>query len=308
MRDDIRNYLRRASAAKPRPDTFFDDVPDVEEDLGEVILDAQIDAAEHLNPAQAATSLLIVRLTGHGITDGWIDQSMQEAILGPFTQEVQHAASSETQVQAHVRLGLVGVGSGSVLLQYRPRIPEIAANDEQLAFAVHPADSAVLRVSELHDLLEQEAPAPAIASAFKNENKLLAQTRKLVEALEKYDVNLSTRWWGPTSTRRRSALTQRGRAHGLRVFTAMERDDEVSIHGMVTNADIDGTLIVTSTANHKHKVNVGYDRVSDPEFALGRQVHIWALRVQEVDGVGVSQKRDRYTFLHHINRPTIFPA
>lgn len=305
MREDIRAYLRQASKDEASPDAFFDGVADVEDDLGEAILDAQIEAAEHLNHGQTATSLLIVRLSGEGIMDGWIDQSMQEAILGPFTQEVQHAAPA--RAQTNVRLGLVGVGSGSVLLHYRPRVASLVADEGQLAYDVHPADSAVLRVSELHDLLEHEKPANTIASAFKEDKKLLVQTRKLVEALEKYDVNLSTRWWGPSSERRRSVLTQRGRAHGLRVFASFERDDEVAVEGMVTGLDIDGIVTVTGAAKNKHKVDVGRDHVSDPEFALGRRVHLWTRRVQELDGVGVSQKRDRYTFLRHISHPTIFP-
>lgn len=89
MRDDVRAYLGMDTERRARASGFFRDVPEIDDDLGDVILDAQITAAERLDPTRAATSLLIVRLSGPGITDGWIDQGMQDAIMGPLTQEVE---------------------------------------------------------------------------------------------------------------------------------------------------------------------------------------------------------------------------
>lgn len=303
MREDIRAYLRREPERQTRAARFFEGVPEIEDDLGDAVLDAQFDAAQRIAPSQAASSLLVVRLSGNSIRDGWIDQGMQDAIVSPLMQEVEYAAPSAARDD--VRLGLVGVSTGSVLLHYRPRVPNRSAEPGQLAYDVHPADSAVLRISELHDLLEQEASAAFIASAFKEDHALLRQTRKLVEALDENAVNLSTRWWGSNASRRKSVLTRRGQAHGLRLFNAEEKDEVFQVQGMVTGLDISGIVTVTGSGSHKHKVDVGPDRMSDSEFTLGARVFMLTKRLQEVDSVGVSQGHARYKFIRHLAQPPL---
>jgi len=301
MRDEIRDYLGREPGRKARAASFFDGVPNIEDDLGDAIFDAHIAAAERLDPALAATSLLIVRLSGEGVIDGWVAQDMQEEILGPLAQEVEYAAPAAARDD--VRLGLVGVSTGSVVLHYRPRTSARKPSAGQLAYDVHPADSAILRVSELHDLLEKEAPASTISSAFKDEQSLLRQTRKLVEALDKHAVNLSTRWWGSASDRHKSVLSQRGQAHGLRLFAATEMDEITTLNGLVTALDISGIVTVTGAANHKYPVDVGPDGMRDVAFTIGNRVSLHARKFQEVDAVGFKPSRARYTFIRHLDHP-----
>lgn len=301
MRDDVRDFLRREPERRARAASFFEGVADVEDDLGDVALDAQMEAAERLDPTNAATSLLIVRLSGEGVVDGWVDKETQEDILGPLTQEIEYAAPPAARDD--VRLGLVGVGSGSVLLHYRPRNAAQPASPGQFSISVHPADTAVLRVSELHDLLDQEALAATIASAFKDDQQVLRQTRKLVEALDKHGVNLSTRWWGSTSARRKSALTHRGQAHGLRLFTLAEEDQPAQVQGVVTGLELSGIVTVTGGAGNKYNVDVGSDRVATDEVRLGNRVHLLTTKSQEVDQVGVPKGWAHYTFLRNLNQP-----
>ncbi|WP_251440153.1 hypothetical protein [Microbacterium sp. USTB-Y] len=301
MREDIREYLRQASTGNARREALFADVPEIEDDLGEAILDAQIAAAERLDPSQAASSLFLVRLSGPGVVDGWIEQGMQDEILGPLTKEVEYAAPSAAR--SDVRLGLVGVSSGSVLLHYRPLSPALPPSPKQLHYSTHPADSAVLRVLELHDFLERETDVHTIGSAFKEDQDVLRQARKLVEALEKHSVNLTTRWWGSTSVRRMSKITQRGRRHALRIFTAQEQDTPQQVQGMVTGLDISGIVTVAgASGNKKYKVDVGSERISDPEFTLGRRVFMLVRKIQDVDQVGVSQTHARFRFVRHLDQ------
>ncbi|MDL5487929.1 hypothetical protein [Microbacterium wangruii] len=301
MRDDVRAYLRAESARRERAAAFFKDVPGVDDDLGESVLDAHIAAAERLDPTQAANSLLIVRLSGEGVIDGWIDRDTQEDILGPLTQEVEYAAPAS--VRDDVKLGLVGVGSGSVLMHYRPKNAARPAASGELPIEVHPADSAVLRVSELHDMLETEALPALITSAFKADQAVLRQTRKLVEALDKHGVSLSTRWWGSTAARRKSSLTRRGQAHGLRLFAAEEQDETAQVQGLVTGLELAGIVTVTGSAGNKYRVDVGPDLVSSDEFSLGNRVHLLTVRSQEVDAVGVTQGWPHYKYIRNLSEP-----
>lgn len=308
MRSDVRDYLRRDPGRQQRAQKFLEDAPEVRDDLGEVILDAHIAAAERLAPSAVASPLFVVRLSGAGVVNGWIDSDMQQEILGPLTQEVELAVPPGARDE--VKLGLVGVASGSVLLHYRPLLPSRPADAEQLDYAVQNADAAVLRVARLHRMLEEEEPPATISSAFKDDHSLLRQTRKLVDALEKYSVNLSTRWWGSSAAQAKSVLTRRGRGYARRLFTAHERAERVLLQGKVTGLDISGVVTVTGFGKKKPKyvLDVGPDLVIRPEFELGASVHLWASKKAEVDGAGVSHGRARYIFIRHAdNAPLEFP-
>jgi ATP-dependent 26S proteasome regulatory subunit len=159
-------------------------------------------------------------------------------------------------------------------------------------------------VSELHDLLESKALAAEIASAFRDDQQVLRQTRKLVEALNRYQVTLSTRWWGPSSARRRSAITKTGREHGMRLFAAAEQDEPMLVSGLVTALELAGVVTVTSDTGQKYRVEVG-ELVSDSSFALGTRVAVQTMKSQEVDSIGVSQGWAHYRFLRHLGHPRL---
>ncbi|KAA9134827.1 hypothetical protein [Microbacterium caowuchunii] len=302
MRDDIRSYLREHTRGSSEA-AFFTNVPDIDDDLGDALLDAQVAAAERLNPSMKAQSLLLVRLAGEHIVDGWMDADLQNEILTPLVKEIELAAPRKAKRLA--RMGLVGVSSGSVVLHYRPLAEAGLSQDNQLAYEVHPADSAVLRVSELHDFFETEENPAVIASAFGQQRRLLRQSRLLVEALEKYSVNLSTRWWGPTSKRAVSRISERGRQHALKIFRAEEQDELIQLRGMVTALDIDGIVTVTDALRRRHRVTVDATLLQDERFTLGLTVFLEAREIQEVDGVGQNQGWNRYEFVRHLDQPTL---
>lgn len=299
MREEIRQQLARNPERLARANAFLSEGPEPSDDLGEILLDAQIAAAERFDESAKARSLWLVRLSGEAIDDGWIDHGLQEAIVGPLSREVELATPREARSES--RIGLVGVSSGSVVLHFRPRMPRRAATEDQLPYEVSPADAAILRVSELHDLLEQQAPATEIARRFGRDQSLLKQTKQLIVNLAKHEVNLSTRWWSSDASRRASRLTLAGQQHGLRVFETTIKDDDLRIRGMVTALDISGQVTLTDAAGSKYRVDVGPDSIRSDRFALGAQLFVLARREQEVDQVGMSPSRATYRFLHHLD-------
>lgn len=299
MRDEIRQHIARNPDRLARANAFLSEGSDSSEDLGEILFDAQIAAAERFDESAKARSLWLVRLSGEAIDDGWIDHGLQDAIVGPLSREVELATPREARSES--RIGLVGVSSGSVILHFRPRIPRRQATNDQLSYEVSPADAAILRVSQLHDLLEQQAPPSEIARRFGRDQSLLKQTKRLVLSLARFEVNLSTRWWSSDASRSTSRLTWAGQQHGLRVFETTIKDDDKRIQGMVTALDISGQVTITDAAGSKYPVDVGKDAIRSDRFALGAQVFVLARREQEVDHVGLSASRATYRFLRHLD-------
>ncbi|MBT2516295.1 hypothetical protein J7E29_02505 [Streptomyces sp. ISL-90] len=299
MRDEIRQYLARNPERLERADAFLSESAEPTADLGEILLDAQIAAAERFDESARARSLWLVRLSGDAIDDGWIDHGLQEAIIGPLSREVELATPREARRES--RIGLVGVSSGSVILHFRPKLSQRRATDDQLSYEVSPADAAILRVSQLHDLLEEQAPASEIAGRFGRDQSLLKQTKQLVVNLAKHNVNLSTRWWSSDATRKTSRLTLAGQQHGLRVFETTIKDDDQRLRGMVTALDISGQVTLTDAAGNKYRVDVGRDAIRSDRFALGSQLFILARREQEVDNVGLNPSRATYRFVRHLD-------
>jgi hypothetical protein len=298
VKDELRRLLASDPERSDRARRFFGDAPEPDEDLGEVLLEARLAAAEHFDPSSSPTSLWLVRLAGAHIEDGWLDSHLQDSIVGPLSREVEQATPSKARRDA--RLGLVGVTTGSVVLHFRPRVAKNEPDDAHLSFPTSAVDAAISRVTHLHDLLEQGAPAAQIASLFKDEQPLLRQARQLITALTENSVELSTRWWASDSRRTNSRLTFAGQQHALEVFeSAIHREFE-HVQGMVTGLDIDGIVTVSGAVKARWKVNVGRDAIHSPRFSLGAHVHLLALKEAEVDKVGNRLSHPTFTFVRHI--------
>lgn len=305
MKDELRAYL---SLDRPerlaRANAFLSETEEPSADLGEILLESRINAAERFDSKATAQSLWLVRLSGEGIEDGWIDQALEEAIVGPLSREVEHAAPAGARQES--RIGLVGVSTGSVLLHFRPRSPKRTPELNQLSYDTSPADAAILRVSQLHDLLERQAPAPEIAGIFGNDQALLKQARALVTSLSANGVNLSTRWWSSTSARSTSRLTTIGQQHALTVFKTTIAKEVIEIAGMVTALDIRGVVTVTGASEHRYPLKVGPEAVVSERFALGVQVRVLARQEHDVDKAGVRSRHNVYTFIQHVENSSLF--
>lgn len=308
MKDETRQYLSSEPNRLRRAQEFLEQTEEPVGDLGEILFDARVDSAEQLDPWNRPTSLWLVRLSGSRIRDGWLDTEMQNSIVAPLGREVTAATSGDAREEA--KIGLVGVSSGSVILHFRPSTPSRAPSDLQLNYPVSPADAAIQKVSELHDLLETQAPAEEISARFEQQQKLLKQAKDLIVGLSASGVDLSTRWWASDSSRRISRLSQSGQEYGNHIFeTQVVKDDEV-IQGMITSLDIEGFVTVTGSvagkSKSKYKVDVGAEAIRSARFALGAKVYLLAKKVTEIDSVGLMPHRPMYTFIRHLDDDSLF--
>jgi hypothetical protein len=306
MKEETRQYLSSEPNRLRRAQQFLEQTEEPAGDLGEILFDARIDSAEQLDPSNRPQSLWLVRISGSQIRNGWLDTEMQNSIVAPLGREVSAATPGDGREEA--RIGLVGVSSGSVILHFRPSSPSREPSGIQLNYPVSPADAAIQKVSELHDLLENQAPPEEIGARFGKQQSLLKQAKVLIAGLSASGVDLSTRWWASDSSRMVSKLSQSGQEYGKHIFETQLVDDDEVVQGMVTSLDIEGFVTVTGSigSNRKRKVNVGAEAIRSTRFALGTNVYLLAKKVIEVDSVGLTPHKPVYTFIRHLDDDTLF--
>lgn len=271
--------------------SFFESTPVPEDPIDELIDDLQYQALLDIDPSALRVSELRLRLAGPSIRDGFYDSDVQNALAGPLGKELSAAAGSKHPQQT--RLGLVGISPGSVILHYRPSEPVLPAPGGEEGVEIVPADMAVRKVLSLHRMFEDQANPAEIAAFAGTSKALLKGAKGVVEALERFDLELSATWWSPSGEKVRSLLTKRGRDHAVGVFKHQELAERISISGRVSALDEDG-IVTVRTPTQKYAVRVEEDAVAD--FELGETVHLYVRAVAHVDQVGLKGRSD-YTLM-----------
>jgi hypothetical protein len=294
VRRETHDYLRASRSEFDQPGQFVDGLPDIPGDLSEIFEEAAFEAAQRFNPGLTRSTTLLARLHGNESVEDGLDSRLAEKVIPPLAAEIESAAGKYSK---NARMKLVDVSPGSVVLHFKPEIPNLEAAGAFPGSDQTPANDAIRQVMALHDMIESRAESNLIASKFHNKDRLLKAAARLLESLNESDINLSLRWWSPDGKRHYSALSESGRSYAQSLFKKIEKSVEVTISGKISGLDLSGNLSVTEDrTGSKKKIRIEPDILMSNRFNLGDQVTIRATETSSVNRVGVSS-RDSLDFI-----------
>jgi hypothetical protein len=276
---------------------FFQSAPDSSADIEDVIDDARFDAAVRLVPGlgDSRNSKYIVRIRADDGRDDEIDGGTLRSVMAGVEDEVRAAVPAAFRDQT--RLALDDVTRGSVVLHYRAVTPTITAEDGQFDHGLSVVDTAIDRVTQLHEALE-EAKSYAEIEKVAGSRDLLKASRELLFAMDKHALTLTTRWRNMRGERVDSTLSQRARATARDVFEKQSNRDPILLSGMVTSISLDGRILLKRSVGKGKTVEVRAEPelVTSGEFQLGQTVHLLVEEEVQKDHVGLTTE-PRYTLI-----------
>lgn len=308
--ESVRSYLDRHVTAEKADSVreFLSELPEPEGDVFEVFEEAEDAAARRMHPELPPFSYLVIKLSGEAVAHGGVNHDVANDLLGPIGAEIQAAADKRS---AESEMSLVRITRGSLVLHYKPKLPLAPAASEAglVEVPVSPVDKAVRDTFDLHNMLERNELPSVIASRFGENKKLLKTARKLTEALDKYDLNMSGIWRSPTGGRVQSKLTEAGRNHARGIFKQIDKPAQTVVSGRITALDLDGIVTVQATAARKRKVHL-----EDPAditaggFVLGEEVNLLVEIMEPKDQLGLGG-REHLRFIEHVVQESLnFPT
>jgi hypothetical protein len=280
----LRDYLnslppeRREEARRE-----FDAIPEPEGRLEDLFEQAAYERSVALDPSGERVSRVVLRLHGDTTVDASLDDTTAEQVIGAFGREVRAAAGEGA---ADAKLRLVGFSAGSVILHFEPARPEIeqAADGALRVWSV--ADHAIQNVLELHRAIESQRPAAEIQNRFAQPG-LLNAARRFFDVLDKENLDMAARWYGPTGALSVSSITFVGRRYAIdNLFAKDEKEENEVLSGMVNALSIDG--VVTIRAGHrKPDFKVPAEMITDGSFVIGEFTQVLARKTYRADKVGL---------------------
>lgn len=305
--ESVRSYLAQHVTAEKAEDVraFLSELPEPEGDVFEVFEEAEDAAARRMQPDLPPFSYLVIKLSGEEVADGGVNHDIANDLLGPIGAEIQAAADRRS---AESELTLVRITRGSLVLHYRPKNPLASSAPGQVEVEVSPVDQAVRDTFDLHNMLERGELPAVIASRFGENKKLLKTARKLTEALDKHDLDMSGKWRSPTGGRVQSNLTERGRTYAKGIFKQIDKPKETIVTGRITALDLDGIVTVQQVSNRKRKVHLEDPAdITSRGFVLGEEVSLRVEVVEAQDQVGLSG-REHLKYMEHVHQEALtFP-
>jgi hypothetical protein len=305
--DSVRSYLDQhvSTERAESVSAFLDALPEPEGDVFEVFEEAEDAAARRMLPDLPPFSYLVIKLSGEAVAHGGVNHDVANDLLGPIGAEIQAAADRRS---AESEMTLVRISKGSLVLHYKPKKPIATAETGQVELEVSPVDLAIRDTFDLHNMLERGELPAAIANRFGEKKKLLKAARKLTEALDKHDLNMSGKWRSPTGGRVQSKLTETGRNHARGIFKQIDKPDQTVVNGRITALDLDGIVTVQQVSNRKRKVHLEDPAdITTGGFVLGEEVSLLVEIVEARDQVGLGG-REQLRFISHVTQDELsFP-
>lgn len=300
--ESVRSYLAQHVTREKADDVraFLSELPEPEGDVFEVFEEAEDAAARRMQPDLPPFSYLVIRLSGDAVANGGVNHDIANDLLGPIGAELQAAADRPSESE----MALVRITRGSLVLHYKPKLPLALSAEGQVEVDVSPVDQAVRDTFDLHNMLEQGALPAVIASRFGENKKLLKTARKLTEALDKHDLNMSGKWRSPTGGRVQSNLTERGRTYAKGLFKQIDKPKETIVTGRITGLDLDGIVTVQQVSNRKRKVHLEDPADITSGFTLGEEVSLRVEIVEATDQVGL-HGREHLKYIEHVHQDAL---
>lgn len=287
MTSDWRMNLRRKHLEDTV--TLLDELgnePLSEDDYDSQSRQDRLEALRQFNPAATLEEELRLRILGDS-AGGTMRFDWGSALMKPLQESVAAASAHP------IDLELVGLSQGSTVMHVRP----VAQTEDLIDTLPTPvdgsvADNAVRRLMNLTDALENEADV-------RQHVNLLDAVDGLTEALDRFDLAMELRWFGPAGPVRKAAITSKGRAYAKRLRTTRTEDTEIPISGRITELRESGLVKVKMGLARNAsawEVKVGKDDLLAMRLVLGQDVSFIVRQSRMLDSVG----RTRSTQHHFV--------
>ncbi|MBB5913112.1 hypothetical protein BJY24_001979 [Nocardia transvalensis] len=195
-----------------RPDPDIDEVDD--EPASSYLRATMLEGLRQFEPAASLPGFASIKLTGQPFDDGLFNAAAAE-IFSQLDREVRAAAPTDTAEQ--LSIGFREVHAGSVVLPLAPFAADTPSEEELAMVGPSPLELALIRVLDLHDLLESDE-IPVRWTADNVPHNLAHRLRLLIESLDKADAGVEIDLSQHNGRRRKSRLTSRGRQRANRLF------------------------------------------------------------------------------------------
>ena len=291
---------------------FFAQFSEPDGDILDIADDALYQAAQAFDSSLTIRSRLLLRLidpAGEQVS-GWASKDVQEKIAAPVCKQVAAALSKgDDLTRSEAELGLVGVRSGSVVLEFAPRVASHPAGDGEL-LGTSRADDAVRLVMKISSLFEDVAPLDRVKGQFGKNTRLLRATRQVMEGLDECGMNMGVRWFDSRGQESRQTVSERGRSHARTLFRRIEKEDEATVHGMIVGVDLTGTVTMVDSlpaAKNRRVIHMEPDQVDAYKTRIGDYAHFRVREARGVDKVGLGGKA-RWLFLSEVSHQEPFAS
>lgn len=263
-----------------------------------------LDAVRQHDPGANLDEELLVHLSGVVVEDGGLQFKLGEALMKPLQDGVS-AASSEGDVE----LELTGISSGSCVMHVRPVPPPPAEPTDHVGSTEFeaPIDTSLsdVAVRALVDVVE----AAEAQRDIRRWTALWRSLDRLVETLDRYDLDLGLRWNASNGAVRSSSLTRRGRSYVRNLRGTEEQSSTREIHGRVAELRESGKVGVktgVSRTSKKFDVLFDPDQLLGMHLALGDQVGFVVEERRSVNRLG-QESSTEYMFVRRADEQGEMP-
>jgi hypothetical protein len=301
-REDLERFLTgdgRAAVARFISESLEESA---EFDLDEVLDRNLYDAISDYDSRSGLRRWLSLRFTGQNI-EGRLGVEAVEDVLNGFRRELEGAGAATVKTAGLLKLDLVGFSSGSAILHLAPAdTADVDPGDnsdtgqQNITAGPDQIDVALGVVTELHSTAESAGDM----LRFWGQDALLKGFSALVDALDRYELDMGITWRGSTGRRYSAQLTSEGRDYVRQYLERADTAEMVTVIGRVVELNISGSFDVkTGTSSNSPRYTImtdGEDSLLNLGLKLGQNVRLRALKRTFRNQVGVTFG-DRYEFV-----------
>lgn len=274
IRDRFAHYL-----VDYEPNPALEEIED--EPASSYLRRATLDGLRKFDPNAYLHGFASFRLFGARFEDGLFDAHAAE-IYGLIDKEIRAAVPAE--LAKDLNFGFRSIQQGSVVLPLEPFGAAVADQDELPGALPSPLESALVRVSDIHDAVEAGPDELNSMTA-----DLAKRLRLLIESLDKADAGLEIKLSRTDGSERRSSLTRRGRENGKRIFARKVETTTQIMAGVLAAVEVGDEFAKIEVRPGKRKKTIDIVRV--PADIAKRDIK-WDVPLRIL--VRTEQKSDRF--------------
>jgi len=285
IRDQFAHYL-----ADYQPNPALDEVEN--EPASAYLRRATLDGLRKFDPNAYLHGFASFRLFGEHFKSGLFDAHAAD-IYSLIDREIRAAVPAE--LSKDLNFGFRAIQQGSVVLPLEPFGAAVADEDELPGALPSPLESALVRISDIHDAVEAGPDHLDTMTA-----ELAKRLRLLIESLDRADAGLEIMLSRTDGSERRSSLTRRGRENGRRIFARKVETKTEIMAGVLTAVEIDDEFAKIEIRPGKRKKTISIARV--PSDLAKRDIK-WDVPLRIL--VRTEQSSDRFEAQKHVEHQFI---
>lgn len=220
-----------------------------------------LEAARHYDPTAALGEELIVRLRGPKAEDGGLSFSIGDALLKPLQDSVSSAANDD------VELEIVSLSQGSTVLHVRPRSVQEVEEEHEVRVDSSSVDHAMRALLRLVAAVEHQQDVREWLG-------VLGSLDRLVDALQKFDLNVNLTWFALDGEARVAELTAQGRTYYLGLQDTTKERSHRPITGRVTELREAGVVKIKAGSSRR---SPAYEVRVEPADLIGMHLELGQL-------------------------------